>query len=521
MISQIMVSYLGLTIASFILIYILYKKPKGNLAILFLLLLLTFIGINISEILILKFVYTETLARIMYSLVIISIAFFMHFTLTFEGREYVNKLEMQVLIYILPSMLIFLTLFTKVVIIEVDYVYIRGVRTSISIFLNVYGLGLLFLYSFLYTISASSFLLWRWVVKEEFPSRKKQIKFVFLGTIPFAFAYSISFSILKLFTKDFTPHELILIDLITHIAVIITYILFSYVVITKILIIVPQKEKVIREDFVKEIAYCGIDCNKCGSFKNGKCFGCREANKGEIICNIYACIENKNIENCLRCFKLENCDTFLKTIPKRPGRTFEKIEEGTYIIKEELANYGYELFRIYLMHGGSGYCLSRMHPSKIREKYKLIETPIVWLSVTPDPNEKIITVNPTDIASIITTIKQFLEDTKSEGIILIDGIEYLIIHNGAEIVAKMIQTLHETAVMSKAKILITLNPKAIDEKVMRVLERELKIIDKMPKKFRCNNCKITFFSVDGVCSKCKKRGIEIGGVRYGRKSIED
>lgn len=506
MVLQIVNPMFALTASLLILIYIFYRKPKGKLGIIFILLILSFLGINISEILILNFIYPEVFIKIMYSLVIISIAFFLHFVLTISEERYLKKIEVRALIYIFPLILIFLTLFTKDIIMGVDFVYVRSgdefEPIIIMIYLNIYGLGLLFIYSFLYTINASGLLFLKFL-NEKLLIKKRQIKTTFIGTIPFAVAYPLSFSFLKLFSEYFTPEQLILIDLITHLTVLLTYILFSLVVLTKILIIIPKKEVGLD---VEKIARCGIDCSKCESFKNNSCMGCIEANTEEIICDIFRCADNKGFDSCLECFDFEDCRTFRETIHKRPGRKLEKVIEGTYIIKEEIADEGFELFKTFVIHGGSGLCISRTHPLKIREKYKLKETPVVWLSITPDPDSSITTINPTDLATLINAIKDFLTETKSEGVILIDGIEYLSVHNGPEAVAKMIQSLNEFVVLQNARLIITLNPKGIDKKIMTVLEREMKIIDKMPKKFRCKNCNIIFSSFSGICNKCKKKG---------------
>ncbi|MDE6149705.1 MAG: DUF3795 domain-containing protein [Ruminococcus sp.] len=48
---------------------------------------------------------------------------------------------------------------------------------------------------------------------------------------------------------------------------------------------------------------CGIDCNNCKYKTEMNCAGCKEI-QGNVFwgkCDLYACIEKKNIEHCGKC----------------------------------------------------------------------------------------------------------------------------------------------------------------------------------------------------------------------------
>jgi hypothetical protein len=53
------------------------------------------------------------------------------------------------------------------------------------------------------------------------------------------------------------------------------------------------------------IAFCGLFCNNCKSFKNSKCPGCSKNEKATWCATRKCCIENK-FSNCSECNKFDN-----------------------------------------------------------------------------------------------------------------------------------------------------------------------------------------------------------------------
>ncbi|MBR6006170.1 MAG: DUF3795 domain-containing protein [Clostridia bacterium] len=53
---------------------------------------------------------------------------------------------------------------------------------------------------------------------------------------------------------------------------------------------------------LQRIAYCGVDCYECGSYKRGACTGCRAAEwEEDDICKPVACCRAKGISFCREC----------------------------------------------------------------------------------------------------------------------------------------------------------------------------------------------------------------------------
>lgn len=48
------------------------------------------------------------------------------------------------------------------------------------------------------------------------------------------------------------------------------------------------------------VAYCGLYCGACGSFKKGKCPGCHENQKASW-CQIRSCCKKEKILSCAEC----------------------------------------------------------------------------------------------------------------------------------------------------------------------------------------------------------------------------
>jgi archaellum biogenesis ATPase FlaH len=69
-------------------------------------------------------------------------------------------------------------------------------------------------------------------------------------------------------------------------------------------------------------------------------------------------------------------------------------------------------------------------------------------------------------------VKHFI--TKGEDTaILVDGLEYLILHNSFEDVLRMIQGLDDVVVQNKARLIVSVDPSAINEQQFHLLKREL------------------------------------------------
>src|SRR6267378_2760870 len=90
-----------------------------------------------------------------------------------------------------------------------------------------------------------------------------------------------------------------------------------------------------------------------------------------------------------------------------------------YLLEDETSETTYRLFTRLLPELEAGFCISRMHPEKVRTRFEPAKIRVGWLAEVP--GEDHFSAN---------AIQQFIQEHGSSGLVLIDGLEYVILHNG-------------------------------------------------------------------------------------------
>lgn len=139
----------------------------------------------------------------------------------------------------------------------------------------------------------------------------------------------------------------------------------------------------------------------------------------------------------------------------------------TYLITEDRSSKTYQLFKDTIEKGMPGYCVTRTFPEKIRERYQLGETPILWLSNVAKEDA----VRPKDLEKLSLSLEEFL--SSQGGIVLLDGIEYLITNNNFITVLKLIQSLRDQVAINRSIMLLSVNPSTMDDHQINLLRREV------------------------------------------------
>jgi hypothetical protein len=120
-----------------------------------------------------------------------------------------------------------------------------------------------------------------------------------------------------------------------------------------------------------------------------------------------------------------------------------------------------------------GLVVTREFPDNIRANHKIEVTPIIWLTETPGDMR----VAPTSLAVLTDTIVRFMESNPNS-IVLIEGVEYVVTFNDFKKVLKSLDSLNETAWVTKSRLMISIDPRAFDEKELALLERDRKVVKK-------------------------------------------
>jgi hypothetical protein len=131
----------------------------------------------------------------------------------------------------------------------------------------------------------------------------------------------------------------------------------------------------------------------------------------------------------------------------------------------------FEFFAQVVLSGLEGLCITREYPPKIRAKYGLKKTPVVWLTEEKAKGE--ITVYSLQDLSIM--IGSFLAKA-NRGMVLLDGVEYLATNHGFESLIRFLQVNRNRFESLESVLVIPVTEGTISERELGLIERETKML---------------------------------------------
>ncbi len=150
------------------------------------------------------------------------------------------------------------------------------------------------------------------------------------------------------------------------------------------------------------------------------------------------------------------------------------IEKGVcYLVKEKKPDVSYRLFEVLMEQKLPGLVVTRQYPERVRRERGLSDVRIVWLSHTPGEDFH----NPTAIGTLAKVLQKFVEDNGGEGVILLDGLEFLIINNGFLQTLMFVEHVNEFIMQQHGILLLPVSPETLEEKELALLERNLKVLE--------------------------------------------
>ena len=156
----------------------------------------------------------------------------------------------------------------------------------------------------------------------------------------------------------------------------------------------------------------------------------------------------------------------------------EIVRKGhSYLIDEEKPVRSNEIFVNLVTHGAQGLYITRRYPKDVREDYNLKLTPIIWLTREKTDESH---VDPTDLVELSHTIKEFIKKT-TDGVVFLDGVEYLITQNDYKEILKFIQSINDSIVTSNSRLIMPLDHSTVDEQQYHLLMREMKTLESVIK----------------------------------------
>ena len=153
----------------------------------------------------------------------------------------------------------------------------------------------------------------------------------------------------------------------------------------------------------------------------------------------------------------------------KPAPAVRELERSfSYLVEEDRPETSYALFVSAMSKGMKGYCITRNYPAKIRSKFDLKDTPVTWLSNVGRENA----IRPKDLEKLSLTLEQFLSQAGG-GIVLLDGLEYLITNNNFITVLRLIQSLRDQVAINQSILLMAVNRSTLESHQLNLLEREV------------------------------------------------
>lgn len=148
---------------------------------------------------------------------------------------------------------------------------------------------------------------------------------------------------------------------------------------------------------------------------------------------------------------------------------------SSYLFTQQGVSRAYEVLKRLLSEGRRGLVISRNHPTRVQQAYGL-DCPIMWIAKSTKPAGGVISLEPTRLMKIHTTISDFIKANPG-AVVLLDGIEYLVTENGFGPVMKTIQLTNEEVAMSGSYLLVPIDPRTLDTQQMGYLEREFSLLE--------------------------------------------
>lgn len=146
---------------------------------------------------------------------------------------------------------------------------------------------------------------------------------------------------------------------------------------------------------------------------------------------------------------------------------------SSYLFTENPVSKAFEAFKRLVSEGRRGLVITRTHPTRVQQVHGL-DCPVMWIAKSAKPTGGVISLEPTRLMKIHSTISDFI-NANPGAVVLLDGLEYLVTENGFAAVMKAIQLTNEEVAMSGAFLLVPIDPRTFETQQLGLLEREFSI----------------------------------------------
>ena len=163
--------------------------------------------------------------------------------------------------------------------------------------------------------------------------------------------------------------------------------------------------------------------------------------------------------------------------PKRGKAKPEELERdlrpgAAYLVKEERPTGAFRLFAKAASGGAGALLITRSNPRRVRERFDLGPVRILWLTDRESAAEDTI---PPALERVIHEIEEFMK-TGDRGVVLIDGLEYLVSNSSFDAVLKFLRRLIDHVSETHFTLLVSVSPPTLKDQELKILEREMEVI---------------------------------------------
>jgi isoleucyl-tRNA synthetase len=206
----------------------------------------------------------------------------------------------------------------------------------------------------------------------------------------------------------------------------------------------------------------------------------------ELVCPLCNAPANADAEKCLQCGTIFITEEEAETTEEEPVSEVEEVEEvievpsfdedvvsvslersHIYLVKEERHQRALDMFMATRREGRPGLCVTRTFPDKFKETFDVGDSTVLWLSNIGKDDS----IRPKDLEKLSLSLEKFVMETG--GVVLLDGLEYLITNNNFIIVLRLLQALRDVVAMNKSTMVVNVNPATLDSNQLNLLEREV------------------------------------------------
>jgi len=155
--------------------------------------------------------------------------------------------------------------------------------------------------------------------------------------------------------------------------------------------------------------------------------------------------------------------------------TEQELQPGhSYLVEEPTLRESVKLFKDNLSEGDvTGLAIIRTNPTRVEKEHKIKHlADLYWLTDRESKKNK--TIEPS-LEKLMWELATFL-DENDNGILLLDGLDYLASANTFDAVTQFIRRVVDTVAESDGVLIVSLSPDTMDKQQVKILEREMDVI---------------------------------------------